>query len=93
VSFESDLRDFQADLLALDTPAILNKHIYGTRCAALLDAQHSTLKERIAGKFNINPENIIVVGSAKLGFSIAPEKRFRAFGDIHFLRSILPPVR
>jgi hypothetical protein len=81
VAFENELRDFRADLSTLDAPAILNKYIYVERCAVMLDAQQTALRTRIAGKFTVRREDVIVVGSAKLGFSIAPGKRFRTFGD------------
>jgi len=81
VSFESNLRDFQADLRALDAPAILNKYVYADHCDVLLAGQHTSLKQRIAGKFHISQADVVIVGSAKLGFSIAPEKRFREFGE------------
>ena len=46
-----------------------------------LAGQHTSLKQRIAGKFHISQADVVIVGSAKLGFSIAPEKRFREFGE------------
>ena len=75
------LIDFKSDLPILDTMAILNKYVYCEECAMLLPAQHLALKTRTAGKFNISPNQVIIVGSTKLGFSIAPEKLFRAFCD------------
>ena len=39
------------------------------------------LKEEISNHFNIQQTQIFVVGSAKLGFSIAPTKRFKMFDD------------
>ena len=43
--------------------------------------EHSELKHRIATHFDVHPTNVFVVGSAKLGFSIAPGKRWRLFGE------------
>jgi predicted nucleotidyltransferase len=39
------------------------------------------LKKIIANKFVLGPESIYMVGSAKLGFSIAPHKLWKLFGD------------
>jgi hypothetical protein len=47
----------------------------------LSHAQHVELKQQIATHFSIHHTNIIVVGSAKLGFSIAPRKRWNYFGE------------
>jgi hypothetical protein len=43
--------------------------------------RYYSLKAAVAEQFQIHPNEIIVVGSAKLGFSIAPTKRYRAFGE------------
>lgn len=75
------LSDFKSDLPVLDTLAILNKYVYCENCAKLSPAEHTALKTRIAGKFGVAQDQIFIVGSAKLGFSIAPEKRFREFND------------
>ena len=76
-----DIGQFKADLLKLDTSAIVQAYICGEDCALLPQGQHSKLKVRVAGKFQTPLESIIVVGSGKLGFSIAPGKRYRPFGD------------
>jgi hypothetical protein len=44
-------------------------------------SEHVELKHRIASQFGIHHSNILVVGSGKLGFSIAPKKRWRVFGE------------
>jgi len=75
------LQDFKADLTVLDSATILEKYIILGDCAELSTQQHSALKQRIAGNFRISSENVVIVGSAKLGFSIAPGKRYRKFGE------------
>lgn len=45
------------------------------------DDKYFKLKKLIAVNFSLNPEHVIMVGSAKLGFSIAPSKLWKAFGD------------
>jgi hypothetical protein len=44
--------------------------------------QHATLKEDIAAHFGIHSRAIVVVGSAKLGYSVSPKKRFKPFNDV-----------
>jgi len=39
------------------------------------------LKEEIAKEFHTHPHNVIMVGSAKLGFSIAPNQLWKPFSD------------
>ena len=70
MAFEERINNFRADLPAIDTLAILNKYVYTDSCACLLPAQHTSLKTRISGKFEIAAQNIVVVGSSKMGFSI-----------------------
>lgn len=51
-------------------------------CHAIDEAAHFEIKNRIATHFGIEVStDVFVVGSAKLGFSIAPTKRWRPFGD------------
>ncbi len=40
-----------------------------------------SLKEDISDEFNVNPHNVIMVGSAKLGFSISPQKLWQHFNE------------
>lgn len=37
------------------------------------------LKERVSEFFQVHPHNVIIVGSAKLGFSVAPKKLWKPF--------------
>jgi hypothetical protein len=39
------------------------------------------LKSDVANHFGLHPNDVYVVGSSKLGFSIADGKRYRPFGD------------
>lgn len=43
--------------------------------------QYFDLKSQIADRFEIHPSEIVMVGSAKLGFSIKPKKRYQYFGE------------
>lgn len=43
------------------------------------EEKYFKLKQTIAQKFGLNPQNVIMIGSAKLGFSISPLKRWQPF--------------
>lgn len=75
------LEEFKADLKSLTAKQIVRKYILNGRCHALTDDKHYQLKESVCEHFNIEFNNVVLVGSGKLGFSIKSEKRFLAFGD------------
>lgn len=74
--------DFKQLLLEKDAKSIVRNHILYGKCSALNDQLYPELKNQIATRFDIHPNQVLVVGSAKTGFSIAPNKRFRTFSDI-----------
>jgi len=45
------------------------------------DDLYYELKSKVADYFNVSTTNILIVGSAKLGFSIAPKKLWKPFND------------
>ena len=45
------------------------------------EEKYFKLKQTIAQEFGLNPQNVIMIGSAKLGFSISPLKRWQPFHD------------
>lgn len=59
----------------------MQRHITVGDPVALLPLEHVELKQRVAAKFSVHHTDVLVVGSAKLGFSIAPGKRWRPFRD------------
>lgn len=75
------LDDFKADLQSFSDVQIVRKYILNGGCHALTDNQHYQLKERISEHFGIQFNDVIVVGSGKLGFSIKPSKRYQTFGE------------
>lgn len=65
-----------------DSRAVVEEHLLHAACVAVDDSQHFQLKSRIAAEFNIQAvTDVFVVGSSKLGFSIAPSKRYREFKE------------
>lgn len=75
------LEDFKEDLKTLSALQVVRKHILNGGCYALTEDQHYRLKERVCEYFKIDFNNVVLVGSGKLGFSIKAEKRFQTFGD------------
>lgn len=67
---------FRADLLCLDLVDVIRKYV--TTCMPVsLDASiYFQLRRKIAAHFQLHPNDVIIVGSSCLGFSLKPEKRF-----------------
>lgn len=81
MSVEERIRIFRADLLQHEVSALVQRHITFGDCFMLGAGPYHELKSRVAQKFGIHPNEILVVGSAKLGFSVVPDKRYRPFGE------------
>lgn len=66
----------------LDNSMFTRRFILHGECAAIENRIHYDLKAEIASRFSLEvTTDVFVVGSAKLGFSIAPHKRFKPFND------------
>lgn len=72
---------FQADCLILSTMDIVRKHIILGEPFAISAAMFDSLRIDVGAHFNVHPTNVLMVGSGKLGFSIAPSKRYTPFGN------------
>ncbi|SRR5258706_12122134 len=75
------IKRFKADLLQLDPITMVRRHlIFGDSYILDVD-KHFELKTEISAQFRIHPSEVLLVGSAQLGFSIVPKKRYRPFND------------
>ena len=72
---------FKGDLQQLSDARVVQKHITFGDCFILDMDRYFNLKSAVAERSSLHPSEIIMVGSGKLGFSIAPQKRFRHFGN------------
>lgn len=73
---------FKADLLELPATRFIRKWLVFGNCTAYPNNHdYYALVERVAERFQVHPTSIFAVGSAKLGFSIAPTKRYFAFDE------------
>ncbi|MEU9254227.1 hypothetical protein AB0D66_20480 [Streptomyces sp. NPDC048270] len=79
----SSLADFQEGLKRHDDPLrIVREFITHGPCVAIDRGTHAALREIVANSLDIHPNrDVYTVGSAKLGFSIKPQARFRPFSD------------
>lgn len=75
------LARYKEDLPRLDCLSLVRKHITSGEAFILPHDNYFSLRDRIAREFGVHTNDVFVVGSAKLGFSIAPNKRYRPFGD------------
>ena len=72
---------FEEDLRHLSSIQIVRKHIIFGECCILSQHQYFKLRSEVADHFGLHPNEVLVVGSAKLGFSVVPKKRYRPFCD------------
>lgn len=78
---QQNLVSFKASLESETVPNIVRKHLTFGESVLLEHDKHFSLKAEIADHFKIHPSEVLIVGSAKIGFSIAPQKRYRFFHD------------
>lgn len=78
---EKRLTQFKEDLSHLSPIEIVRKHITSGECCILPPHKYFDLRSEVADHFELCPNEVLVVGSTKLGFSIAPHKRYRLFCD------------
>jgi hypothetical protein len=70
---------FLKDLRILQPREVVRKHILMGDCYILNHDEYYDLCARISDQFKIIPQHMHLVGSGKLGFSIAENKRYRPF--------------
>jgi hypothetical protein len=80
-AMDEEISRFRAELKLRAARDMCRRFLIFGSCMQLDDDNYYGLKAAVAEQFQIHPNEIIVVGSAKLGFSIAPTKRYRAFGE------------
>jgi hypothetical protein len=73
--------EFKNDLRAMDLTKLVRKHITTGGSAMLADSTYYELRDTIAAHFKLHPSAVILVGSARLGFSLKPTKRYEPFGN------------
>ena len=66
---------FKADLQSLAVADIFDRYIAAERCEGLVGIDHLALRQRIANHFGLEVEEVVIVGSAKLGFTLMDKPR------------------
>lgn len=78
------LEQFKGDLVALDDQQLLDRYYYTGPAAMIAADQVAELRRRIAANYVVPMRDVIVVGSAKLGFTVSPKPDrpiFSEFGE------------
>ena len=78
---EVRLDSFRTDLRELTAKQVACKYLLGGNSAVLSEHSFFEIRDRVASHFCVEFSEVVVVGSAKVGFSIAPTKRYREFCD------------
>lgn len=72
---------FRKDLKTLSSKGVFRRHLVLRNSAILSDEQYFTLKETISARYKVNFTDVLMFGSAKLGFSIKPTRQWGVFSD------------
>lgn len=75
------IQTFLSDLPTLSDDIVVQKYITFGESYILSSNSYFDLKYEIARRFHVHPSQVVMVGSGKLGFSIAPRKRYTPFGE------------
>ena len=75
------LEEFKNDLSALTSLQIFRKYILNGECYLLNNDLHFHIREDVCEQFSVEFNDVVMVGSGKLGFSLKPSKRFASFSD------------
>lgn len=79
---DKQIEIFKEDLKRYSTHELVQKKLIFGGSIILDDDKYFSLRQKISKKFKVHPNEVLIVGSSKLGFSIAPNKRYVHFGDI-----------
>jgi|GEM_PF-358976 len=64
------LTRFKSDLSTLPADEVYRRYVLPDTCKGLTEVDELALRSKIATKFKVDVSNIIIVGSAKLGFTL-----------------------
>lgn len=83
-SIECNLERFQLDLASEDNTTLVDRYYYSTTGPILSNEQQASLRRRVSDQLEVSIRDVILVGSAKLGFTLRnkPSRpRLSHFGD------------
>ena len=83
-SVEQNLGQFRLDISCEDNKTLIDRYYYSTISPVLTNEKQASLKRRISDEFGVSMRDILLVGSAKLGFTLLPKRGrppLTQFGD------------
>ena len=83
-AFEDRIQDFRAALRELDEAVVIDRYFLTLPAAMLSTASEASLRRKVAERFGVEMRDVLVTGSAKLGFTLVskPERpALSPFGD------------
>jgi hypothetical protein len=80
-NIEEEIAGFKKGLLVHSASEIVQSRIIFGECVMLEKETYHSLRVEVAKHFGVHSNEVLVVGSAKLGFSIAPSKMYKPFND------------
>lgn len=75
------LTAFKADLIALSVNEMFTKYIAPEVCHGLPDIDQLALRQAVADRFDLTLANVMIVGSAKIGFTLTYKEAKNAFEE------------
>lgn len=81
MTLEEKIHAFKSDLIAIDTSEVFDKYLMSSDSYLFSELQKNSnielkIKSLIAHALQTNIDNVFLMGSAKLGFSISPRKLY-----------------
>lgn len=69
-AIEQNLDRFRQDLTSADNTTLVDRYYYSTSGPILSNEQQAALRRKISDQFGVSIRDVILVGSAKLGFTL-----------------------
>lgn len=69
-AIEENLRRFRQDIVNVDNATLVDRYYYSTSSPILSNEQQAELRRAISDHFGASVRDVILVGSAKLGFTL-----------------------
>jgi hypothetical protein len=88
----SHIDDFKEFIKANSATDAFRRYILHSDCQMIESSQSYALKSKICDKLNVGFDNVIVVGSCKLGFSIKPTRDCSIWDESDIDVAIVSPV-
>ncbi len=87
MSIDETIKEFRNKLETVDEKILVRKFITSGNCYVINEDEYSELKSIIADHFSIHPNEVLIVGSGKLGFSLSENTTKGKFRYRHFSES------